>query len=93
MESTEFYGYTRCLNPPDKWRDRDARCVPLFIRDYLVGETPLMESVWSPRPEEREAIAHGADIAVCIVGTTHPPLAVRISEYRVLDDAPFKYWK
>jgi hypothetical protein len=93
MTATEFHGFTRCMNPPDKWRDQDAKCIPLYIRDYFAGETPLMESVWTFSPEEREAIAHGADIALAVVGTIHPPVALRISEYRVLDETPFNNWK
>ena len=53
-----------------------------------------MKSVWVPSPEERAALAAGANIALTIVGIAHPPVRVALANVEVvLDDDPFKDWK
>jgi hypothetical protein len=88
MNSVEFHGVTRSLSAPDGWDDKAARCDSLFVRDGLIGTLRTMESVWRLTPEERFAIACGANISLLIVGQVHPPVALSITDVKVLDDSP-----
>jgi hypothetical protein len=46
------------------------------------NETPdQIGSTWEPTPDERQAIAHGANIELVIWGSAQPPVSLRISPY------------
>lgn len=75
------------------WPDNTTRCIGLEqgyiglpIRDVVVHctvngpNTPAMQTVWQPMPDEMERIAKGAGIIVQILGTQHPPLSLSVGE-------------
>jgi hypothetical protein len=92
MTSAEFHG-AKVLNAPPEWDSEKAECAPLYVEFTMVGPIPVMKSVWVPSPEERAAIAAGANIALLIVGTGHPPVNLSLADVRVLDENPFGDWK
>jgi hypothetical protein len=47
------------------------------------SEVACIGSTWVPTDEEREAIAAGANIELLVVGTGHPPVQLRLSEYQL----------
>lgn len=48
---------------------------------------PCIGSTWEPTPEERQAIADGANVELIVWGTGTPPVALRLSTY-TLGKAP-----
>lgn len=49
--------------------------------DHVSGpETPVMETLWEPTPEERKAIAEGANIVLLVVGRMHPPVMLSVGD-------------
>ena len=93
MTSAEFHG-AKIINAPPDWDPKAAECTPLYVEFTSVGPLPVMKSVWVPSPEERAALAAGANIALLIVGTRHPPVGVALADVEViLDEDPFKDWK
>jgi hypothetical protein len=97
MTSAEFHG-AQVVNPPGNWESEEAACTPLYVEFTTIRDgdcfLPTMKSVWVPSPEERAALAAGANIALTIVGIAHPPVRVALANVEVvLDDDPFKDWK
>jgi hypothetical protein len=95
MTSAEFHG-AKIINPPPDW-ESEVGCTPLYVEFITLhtGECflPTMKSVWVPSPEERAALAAGANIALVIVGISHPPVQVGLTDVEVLDENPFGDWK
>lgn len=64
------------LMPPS---GMESNCEPLYVVSQVYADgTNCLLSRWAPSPEEREAIAKGADVLLYIFGTAHPPVAVSI---------------
>lgn len=95
MTSAEFHG-AKIINPPPDW-ESEVACTPLYVEftTLTAGESfiPTMKSVWVPSRAEREALAAGANIALTIVGISHPPVQVTLADVEVLDDNPFGDWR
>jgi hypothetical protein len=95
MTSAEFYG-AKVINAPPDWVG-EIVCAPLYVEFITIQSgdclLPTMKSVWVPTPEERAAIAAGANIALTIVGIAHPPVQVALADVEILDDNPFEGWK
>ena len=91
MTSAEFHGAT-IVNPPPDWK-AEVGCAPLYVECITVSDgecfLPTMKSVWVPSPEERAAIAAGANIALTLVGVMHPPVMLTLADVKVLDADPF----
>ncbi len=41
---------------------------------------PVLVSVWAPTEDERQAIARGANIELCIWGAEQPPVSLALEE-------------
>lgn len=49
--------------------------------DSVTGpNTPVMETLWEPTPEERKAIAEGANIVLMVAGQQHPPVMLSVGD-------------
>lgn len=44
------------------------------------ADMPAIRSVWEPRPEERAALACGANIELVVVGTEQPPVSINTTD-------------
>lgn len=57
----------------------------LWVTNYPADEVsgPAIGSTWELTPEERAAIAAGANIELVVWGTGHPPVVLRLSEYQL----------
>jgi hypothetical protein len=63
-------------------------CRPLAVtRVHYPDGTRGVWSFWRPTDAERAAIAEGALIQLCAIGSTHPPIAVMVDG---VDDTGFK---
>lgn len=81
MIPARIVGATRYLGAPAGY-DPDAQppCASLAIRDSISDGLPLMESVWEPTPDQLDALANGAKVLLCVVGTAHPMVALNVTE-------------
>lgn len=53
----------------------------LPVRDECCEDgTPIMTTSWLPLPHEIAAIVAGAPIHVSILGTSHPPIVLKVGE-------------
>lgn len=52
----------------------DANCEDL----HICREDGQVWSFWKPNAEELAAIVKGGEIALCVQGTTHPPLSINV---------------
>lgn len=67
--------FTRWLGPPPEWSEEGKPCKSLAIRDVVNrGTGRAMESAWEPDPQERLAVAAGANVIFGVAGTVHPPI-------------------
>jgi hypothetical protein len=96
MTSAEFYG-AKIISPPPDWEPGETICTPLYVEFKTISSgdvfLPTMKSIWVPSPEERAAIAAGANISLVIVGVAHPPVQMVLADTEVLDENPFEDWK
>jgi len=52
----------------------------------MFGDQPTMQSIWVMTPDERQAIARGANISLLVLGHVHPPVAIEVAEdIKILD--------
>ena len=42
---------------------------------------PIVRSCWVPTDEERQAIADGANVELCVWGQGHPPVSMGVVRY------------
>jgi hypothetical protein len=55
-----------------------------FADDDPCAHTPAIASVWEPYPDERAAIACGANVELVVIGVTQPPVSVRMTREQPL---------
>lgn len=73
-----------CLQLPGGTEDND-----LWARvDQDDKDRIVVVSTWEPSAEERGAIARGANVELVVWGTSHPPVAVAVSEEALGRPAP-----
>jgi hypothetical protein len=48
----------------------------LWVERRNSSQGPMISSVWEPTKEERQAIAHGANLELFVWGDGHPPVAI-----------------
>ena len=65
----------------------DENDLPVTVYDEDLGG-PCLGSTWVPTDEEREAIALGANVELIVFGQGHPPVAMRLADYKVPDYEP-----
>lgn len=65
---------------PKEWTpSRDGECSSLPVKHVLVnGVHAGIKSFWKPTPEELAALNEGACITLTIIGTRHPPVALKV---------------
>lgn len=44
------------------------------------GEHPVIQTVWEPTAEERAAIAAGENVYLLVWGSSHPPVAMGVTD-------------
>jgi hypothetical protein len=73
MNPVRFEG-AEIIGKPAKWDDaKDGECVGLPAQvSILPNGMKMFTSVWKPTPEERIAIAEGANIALSCFGAQTP---------------------
>lgn len=79
MNPAQIPNATRVLGAPEGWDPkRDGECGALHVKDNRVNDVRFMQSEWEPTPEERAAIAAGANVRLTVWGITHPPVALEV---------------
>lgn len=67
---------TTILNAPDGWdTNRHGTCIGLPV---LETEDPYLYSWWELSFKERIKILFGWRVRLCVVGRTHPPVALHV---------------
>lgn len=61
--------------------------LPVHHYDEQAGG-PSLGSTWVPTDEERTQIALGANIELIVWGEGHPPVSIRVADYKVPDYRP-----
>jgi hypothetical protein len=80
MLIARILGATRELGKPVDWDDeKNGSCGSLPIRDEQVRGANVMVSAWTPTPGELARLNAGAPIYLYVWGTSHPPVAVEVS--------------
>lgn len=59
----------------------------LWVQVAVEDGQPVLISVWEPTPEERRAIADGANLELTVWGTGTPPVALRTTTVALEGDA------
>lgn len=55
--------------------------IGLPIRDAISNSgLPVMQSVWTPSPDELAALNAGANVLLEVIGTAHPPVMLSVGE-------------
>lgn len=79
MQIGRIEGCTRVLGKSQGYLGLPLR--DIVINSTVTGpDTPAMETAWFPTPKEIEAIAAGAPVILCVVGSAHPPVMVTVGE-------------
>lgn len=60
--------------------------VQRYEQDELGGT--VLGSTWVPTDEERTRIALGANVELLVWGEGHPPVSIRVADYKVPDYRP-----
>ncbi len=85
MRSVKFDGANLRLGPPADWdAARHGECLTIWgLRDR---KAQTVTTIWQPTPEEREAIAAGANVALVQVGSTIAPTSVVAAAIPAIDE-------
>jgi hypothetical protein len=79
MEIGRIRGCTRVIGKSQGYYGLPLRDV--LLNDTVTGpETPAMQTVWMPTPDELAALNAGAPIMLTVVGTGHPPVMIGVGE-------------
>lgn len=79
MQPVTFAGVTRIIGQSQGY-------IGLPLRDTVVDDpvtgpnTAIMQTLWQPTDEERQAIADGAKITLHVTGTAHPPVMLTVGD-------------
>ena len=81
MKGIPFPEQDVVLGAPVDWdEEKNGPCDGLPVQRVLTEGLPAMRSVWAFTPEERAAIARGANIELGVIGTVHPPVWLAVLE-------------
>ncbi len=74
------------LTPPASMTENECRTLHVY-QELPTEESPFpaVSSFWTPEPDELAALNAGGSVMLRIIGTTHPPLSMRVSPQH--DDA------
>lgn len=85
MRSIKTPDTNKELGRPVNWDDdKGIECSSLPVHAYESNGYHFMLSVWRPSPEERDKIANGGDIVLTVIGSTHPPVTLHVSDEQEL---------
>lgn len=74
MQVARILGCTRELGKAQGY-------IGLPIRDAITPEgVPVMQSVWTPSPDELAALNAGANVLLEVVGKGHPPVMLSVGD-------------
>lgn len=73
MTPVPFPEAQQVLGKPPAMSDAECGTLPVAVGIYA-GRLPAFVSCWRPSPEERAAIAGGADLYLHVVGHGMPPV-------------------
>lgn len=78
MHRTQHPSNTRVLGAPAGWDQKEVPCGALPITETTVEGVPAIVSYWQPSREELARLNAGKSVALWIVGTGMPPVAVEV---------------
>lgn len=83
MQPAEIAGHTHVFLPAAGTEDRvePLKVIKAFMPDL---NSYVLISEWEPTPEERKAIAEGANIHLHILGEVLPPVALTVGDTPLL---------
>lgn len=78
MNKIQHPSNNRVLGAPKGWDQKELPCDALPVTDVTIEGHPAVMSFWRPTPEEIAAIQAGALIALSVIGSTMPPVALMV---------------
>ena len=78
MIRTQHPSNNKVLGAPVGWNQGELPCNALPITCTEVNGMPAMVSYWTPTEEERAQIAAGGMLALWVIGSIHPPVAIEV---------------
>jgi hypothetical protein len=79
MIQARILGYTNVLGVRQGYKPLYVKSTPI-VDPISKNETLLIETAWTPTPEELDALVNGASIRVGLLCNTHPPIKVDVGE-------------
>lgn len=80
MNIQQIEGKTHDLSKPKDWDDTKGECASLPIRAENNELGIVMVSEWKPTPQELRRLIAGASVFLEVVGTSHPPVMLKVGE-------------
>lgn len=78
MNKVQHPSNNKVLGAPQDWDQKRLPCGALAVTLSAVGDTPCVVSYWKPTPDELVALNCGQYVALHVVGTTMPPVAIEV---------------
>ncbi len=78
MNKTQHPSNTRVLGAPKGWDQAALECGGLAVTETTINGAPCMVSYWKPTEAEIANILAGGLVALWIIGTNHPPVALGV---------------
>lgn len=78
MRKTQHPSNNGVLGAPAGWDQKSMPCDALAITRMEWGGGPAILSFWEPTAEEIEQLLAGGKVALWVVGTTMPPVALTV---------------
>lgn len=78
MRPTQHISNNRVLGAPAGWDQQQLPCNAVAITVMEIEGLPLVKSYWRPTEEELAALNAGGLVALSVVGSTMPPVALDV---------------
>lgn len=78
MRPTQHVSNNHVLGAPAGWDQQQLPCNAVAITTLKVDGLPVVKSYWRPTKEELSALNAGGLVALSVVGSTMPPVALEV---------------
>jgi len=78
MDRTQHPSNNLVLGAPIGWDQGELPCSALPVTRVAYEGQPAMLSFWRPNAAELEQLNAGGLVALCVFGTSHPPVSVGV---------------
>lgn len=80
MHRTQHPSNNAVLGAPGGWDQNELPCGALPITRTVVDGVAAVVSYWQPNAEELAALNAGRPVALWVVGSTMPPVALEVDQ-------------